>query len=62
MSGLMETPGAGATHRGRGGHTTFGRVLYVVLWVLSRTLGVAMFGVRTRFAEPLPAGGGLLVL
>jgi 1-acyl-sn-glycerol-3-phosphate acyltransferase len=44
------------------GHTPFGRVLYVVLWVLSRTFGVAMFGVRTRFAEPLPARGGLLVL
>lgn len=45
-----------------GGHTAFGRALYVVLWVLSRTLGVAMFGVRTRFAEPLPRSGGLLVL
>lgn len=45
-----------------GGHTTFGRILYAVLWVLSRTLGVAVFGVRTRFAERLPARGGLLVL
>ena len=45
-----------------GGHTPFGRALYAVLWVLSRTLGVSVFGVRTRFAEPLPARGGLLVL
>ena len=45
-----------------GGHSTFGRWLYSVLWVLSRTLGVSMFGVRTRFAEPLPQTGGLLVL
>ena len=45
-----------------GGHTRFGRWLYSVLWVLCRTLGVAVFGVRTRFAEPLPARGGLIVL
>ena len=45
-----------------GGHTRFGRALYAVLWVLSRTLGVSMFGVRVRFAEKLPARGGLLVL
>jgi 1-acyl-sn-glycerol-3-phosphate acyltransferase len=30
--------------------------------VLCRTLGVALFGVRVRFAEPLPATGGLIVL
>ncbi len=46
----------------RGGHTVFGKALYAVLWVLSRTLGVAVFGVRTRFAEPLPARGGLILL
>jgi 1-acyl-sn-glycerol-3-phosphate acyltransferase len=53
---------ASSSGRSGGGHTRFGRGLYVVLWVLSRTLGVAMFGVRTRFAEKLPARGGLLVL
>ncbi|MGB8853263.1 MAG: lysophospholipid acyltransferase family protein [Pirellulales bacterium] len=51
-----------APTRPGGGHSTFGRWLYSVLWVLSRTLGVSMFGVRTRFAEPLPKTGGLLVL
>lgn len=44
------------------GHTAFGRGLYTVLWILCRTLGVAVFGVRTRFAQPLPARGGLIVL
>lgn len=43
-------------------YSPFGQVLYGVLWLLSRTLGVAVFGVRVRFAEPLPAEGGLLVL
>lgn len=55
----MTTPEAGP--RGAG-HTAFGRWLYDVLWVLCRTLGVSVFGVRTRFAEPLPEQGGLLVL
>lgn len=45
-----------------GGHTRFGRWLYTTLWVLSRTLGVSVFGVRVRFVERLPATGGLLVL
>ena len=44
------------------GHTRFGRCLYAALWVLCRTLGVALFGVRVRFAEPLPETGGLIVL
>ena len=44
------------------GHSRFGRCLYVVLWVLSRTLAVALFGFRVRFAEPLPRSGGLLML
>lgn len=44
------------------GHGFLGRCLYAVLWVLSRTLGVAVFGVRYRFAEPLPPHGGLIVL
>jgi 1-acyl-sn-glycerol-3-phosphate acyltransferase len=44
------------------GHTLFGRALYAVLWVLSRTLGVALLGFRARFAEPLPERGGLLML
>ena len=46
----------------RGGHSTFGKCLYSVLWVLSRTLGVALFGVRYRFVEPLPPTGGIVVL
>jgi 1-acyl-sn-glycerol-3-phosphate acyltransferase len=44
------------------GHSTFGRCLYSVLWIVSRALGVSMFGVRTRFAEPLPDCGGLIML
>ena len=39
-----------------------GRCVYGPLWMLCRTLGVALFGVRVRFAEPLPDRGGLLVL
>lgn len=45
-----------------GGHTPFGRVLYPVLWLICRTLGVAIFGIRVRFVEPLPSQGGLLLL
>jgi 1-acyl-sn-glycerol-3-phosphate acyltransferase len=45
-----------------GGHSTFGKCLYAVLWVVSRTLGVAVFGFRSRFTEPLPKTGGLVVL
>lgn len=44
------------------GRSVFGRLLYAVLWVLCRTLGVAVLGIRVRFAEPLPPRGGLLVL
>jgi 1-acyl-sn-glycerol-3-phosphate acyltransferase len=44
------------------GHSTFGRWLYSALWILSRTLGVALFGVRSRCDEPLPPSGGVLVL
>ena len=44
------------------GHSLFGRILYPTLWVLCRTLAVPLFGFRVRFAEPLPARGGLLVL
>lgn len=44
------------------GRSTFGRILYAVLWVLCRTLAVSLFGFRVRFVEPLPATGGLLVL
>jgi 1-acyl-sn-glycerol-3-phosphate acyltransferase len=43
-------------------HTLFGRMFYDTLWVLCRNLGVAVFGIRYRFAEPLPREGGLLVL
>lgn len=45
-----------------GGHTPFGKCLYDALWVLCRTLGVAVFGFRSRFVEPLPREGGLIVL
>jgi 1-acyl-sn-glycerol-3-phosphate acyltransferase len=44
------------------GHSTFGRCLYSVLWIVSRAIGVSVFGIRTRFAEPLPEQGGLIVL
>jgi len=53
MSGRPATPG---------GHSLFGRWLYSVLWIVCRALGVSVFGVRTRFAEPLPERGGLIVL
>jgi 1-acyl-sn-glycerol-3-phosphate acyltransferase len=43
-------------------HSRPGRLLYDLLWVLCRTLAVAVFGFRVRFAEPLPPAGGLLVL
>lgn len=43
-------------------HAFVGRMLYDSLWVLCRTLGIALFGIRYRFAEPLPRTGGLLVL
>jgi 1-acyl-sn-glycerol-3-phosphate acyltransferase len=33
-----------------------------VLWIVSRAIGVSVFGIRTRFAEPLPEQGGLIVL
>ena len=46
----------------RGGHSLFGRWLYSVLWIVCRAVGVSVFGVRTRFAEPLPERGGLIVL
>lgn len=55
---MSDEPGRAAG----GGHTRFGRWLYAVLWVLCRTLAVSLFGFRARFAERLPAGGGLLVL
>jgi len=63
MSGpAPQSPMSGAAPRRGGGHSTFGRWLYSFLWVFSRTLGVSLFGIRVRFAEPLPAHGGLLVL
>jgi 1-acyl-sn-glycerol-3-phosphate acyltransferase len=55
MSGADDAPVGG-------GHSTFGKCLYAALWVLCRTLGVSVFGFRSRFVEPLPARGGLLVL
>jgi len=52
----------GGARASRGPHSRAGRLLYAVLWVLSRTLAVAVFGLRYRFVEPLPAAGGLLML
>jgi 1-acyl-sn-glycerol-3-phosphate acyltransferase len=65
MTAASREPEAAATGeqpRRAGGHTVFGRWLYSVLWILSRTLGVSLFGFRSRFAGPLPRDGGLLVL
>jgi hypothetical protein len=45
-----------------GGHTPIGKCLYDLLWVLCRTLGVSLLGFRSRFVEPLPKEGGLIVL
>ncbi len=45
-----------------GGHTPFGKCLYDLLWVLCRTLGVSLLGFRSRFVEPLPKTGPLIVL
>ena len=62
MSGAESSAAAtGRPSRG-GGHSVFGRCLYAVLWVLCRTLGVTVFGFRSRFDEPLPPEGGLVVL
>ncbi len=44
------------------GHSRAGRILYTILWGLSRIFGVTVFGYRHRFAEPLPPTGGLLIL
>ena len=53
---MSDRPGTG------GGHSLFGRWLYGVLWIVCRAVGVSVFGVRARFAEPLPGRGGLIVL
>ena len=53
---------AAAADQPGGRHSRFGRWLYDALWVLCRTLGVSVLGVRTHFAEPLPKQGGLIVL
>ena len=50
-----------APHDG-GRHTTFGRWLYTLLWVLCRTFAVSLLGFRVRFAERPPREGGVLVL
>jgi 1-acyl-sn-glycerol-3-phosphate acyltransferase len=44
------------------GHTPAGKVFYDTLWVLCRTLSLVFFGFRSRFAEPMPREGGLLLL
>jgi len=58
MMAAAESPIAAAGGR----HSRFGRWLYSWLWIICRALGVSVFGVRTRFAEPLPESGGLIVL
>lgn len=58
----MKDRDAATPPRAGGGHSRFGKVLYAALWVLCRTLGVALFGIRVRFAEPLPREGSLLVI
>ena len=62
MSVAEPTAVVASASQSGGRHSLFGRCLYSVLWVLCRTLGVAVLGVRTRFAEPLPKQGGLLVI
>ena len=59
---MSRGPRADAAATEGGGHSLFGKCLYSVLWVLSRTLGVAVFGFRSRFDEPLPERGGIVVL
>jgi len=44
------------------GHTRAGKAFYDTLWILWRTLSIVFFGFRSRFAEPMPGEGGLLVL
>ncbi len=56
MKGAAPADEGTATRRRRGDI-----LFYDTLWVLCRTLGVALFGIRYRFAEPLPREGGLLV-
>jgi len=47
----------------RGGHPIWwGRLLYDLLWVLTRALAVSLLGFRRGRPGPLPATGGLLVL
>ena len=69
MTDVPQTTAAGPPPSGRktvtgsvGGQTAFGRILYAVLWVLSRTFGVSLLGIRVRFEERLPATGGLILL
>lgn len=58
----MTRPATARSDSARDPHGLAGRCVYGPLWMLCRTLGVALFGVRVRFAEPLPGRGGLLVL
>lgn len=62
MSGPQQPASEAGPRPHARGHSTFGRWLYSTLWILSRTLGVALFGVRVRCDEPLPPAGGVLVL
>jgi 1-acyl-sn-glycerol-3-phosphate acyltransferase len=43
-------------------HTPLGRRVYDSMWVLCRAITLACFGIRARFAEPVPPTGGLIVL
>jgi len=69
MTAALETDAAGKPSSGKkavkgsvGGQTTFGRILYAVLWTLSRTFGISALGIRVRFEERPPATGGLILL
>lgn len=46
----------------RSAHTAVGRRVYDASWVVCRALCLALWGIRARFAEPMPEEGGLLLL
>lgn len=43
-------------------HTPLGRRVYDCLWILCQSICLSLFGIRARFAEPVPPDGGLIVL
>lgn len=46
----------------KGSRSLPARIVYDSLWTLCRALSLVLFGIRARFAGPVPAEGGLLVL